>query len=206
MLQNSSDHFISLCEFRHASSLSNSLIVQTATKKFMETVGYIILTPTTSPVVRERLVDVLAAAAFTFHGPGKEGFQSTWRRVRPPTKPEDGIPFDKDDAMFEPTQGNRSRILTSPVPQATYMNTHHSPQVLQPNTVRRDSDQGRAGRQQGHSREPSHKADRGLNSPGEDTRKLSEECEVALYSSRILNEALAYSTPQFFRRNPVVKV
>ena len=172
----------------------------------METVEYIILTPTTSPVVRERLVDVLAAAAFTFHGPGKEGFQSTWRRVRPPTKPEDGIPFDKDDAMFDPTQGNRSRTLTSPVPQVTYMNTHHSPQVLQPNTVRRDSDQGRAGRQRGHLWEPSHKADRGLSSPEEDTRKLFEECNWALYSSRILNEALANSTPHIFSRNPVIKV
>ena len=37
-------------------------------------------------------------------------------------------------------------------------------------------------------------------------RKLFEECEVALYSSRILNEALAYSTPDFFSRNPVIKV
>ena len=55
-------------------------------------------------------------------------------------------------------------------------------------------------------RKPSRTADRGLISPEEDTRKLFEECEVALYSSRILNEALAYSTPQFFSRNPVVKV
>ena len=51
--------------------------------------------------------------------------------------------------------------------------------------------------------EPSRKADRG---PEEDMRKLFEECEVALYSSRILNEALAYSTPDFFSRNPVIKV
>ena len=37
-------------------------------------------------------------------------------------------------------------------------------------------------------------------------RRLFEECEVALYSCRILNEALAYATPESFRKNPVIKV
>ena len=201
MLLNSTDHFLSTCEFRRASPQFNSLIVQTATKKFMEAVEYVILYPTTSPVVRERLMDVLAAAAFTFHGPGKEGFQSTWRRVRPPTKPEDGIPFDKDDAMFDPTQGNRSRNLTSPVPQVTYVNTPNSPQVPRPSTVRQDS----AGRQRPNLPKPP-KPDRGLIPPDEDIRRLFEECEVALYGTRILNEALAFATPETFRRNPVIKV
>ena len=79
----------------------------------METVESVILASSTEPVVRDRLRDVLAAAAFTFHGPGKEGFQSTWGRVRPPDKPEDGIPFDMEDPMFNrtpsPDQGGRSR-------------------------------------------------------------------------------------------------
>ena len=189
----------------------NPLIVQTATKKFMETVEFVILSPTTSPVVRERLMDVLAAAAFTFHGPGKEGFQSTWKRVRPPNKPEDGIPFDMEDSMFDPTQGNRSRTLTSPAPQPTYVNTPHSPQVLRPNARRQDSDQGHGGRQQRGHRErelprPPRQADRRLIPPEEDMRRLFEECEVALYSCRILNEALAYATPESFRKNPVIKV
>ncbi len=37
-------------------------------------------------------------------------------------------------------------------------------------------------------------------------RRLFEECEVAVYSSRILNEALVYGTPETFRKNPVIKV
>jgi hypothetical protein len=69
----------------------------------METVESVILGPTTSTVVRERLIDVLAAAAFMFHGPGEEGFQSTWKRVRPPHKPEGGIPFDMENPMFNVT-------------------------------------------------------------------------------------------------------
>jgi hypothetical protein len=173
----------------------------------METVEYVILSPATSPVVRERLMDVLAAAAFTFHGPGKEGFQSTWRRVRPPNKPEDGIPFDMDDSMFDPTQGNRLRGLTSPVQQAAYVNAPQSPPVHRQNPRRQDSDPSR---QRNHrDRElpkPPRRADRGLIPFEEDMRRLFEECEVAVYNSRILNEALAFGTPESFRRNPVIKV
>ena len=66
----------------------------------MDTVESVILNPTSSPVVKERFLDVLAGAAFTFHGPCKEGFQSTWERVRPPNKPEEGIPFDMEDPML----------------------------------------------------------------------------------------------------------
>ena len=205
MLQNASDSFISLCEFRQASPRSNTLIVQTATKKFMKTVESVILSPATSPVVRERFIDVLAGAAFTFHGPGKEEFQSTWRRVRPLNKPEDGIPFNMDDLMFDPTQGYRSRAVTSPVPPVTDVNAPPSPQSHRPDMRLQDSDQGHGGRERGHLREPSRKADGRLILSEDDTR-IFEECEVALYSTRILFEALAYSTPRFFSRNPVIKV
>jgi len=69
----------------------------------MGTVESVIVSQTTAPVVRERLIDVLAAAAFMFHGPSEEGFQSTWKRVRPPHKPEGGAPFDMGDPMFNVT-------------------------------------------------------------------------------------------------------
>ena len=177
----------------------------------METVETVIQTATTEPVVRERLMDVLAGAAFMFHGPGKEEFQSTWKRVRPPNKPEQGIPFDLGDPMFDPMQGNRLRTLTRPAPQAIYVNTPHSPQVHRLNSRRQDSDQGHGGRQQrGHRdrefRGPPRQADRRLTQLEEDMLRLFEECEVALYSCRILNEALSYATPESFRKNPVIKV
>ena len=194
MLQNSSSHVIGPCGFSPALSPPrfNPLIVQTATKKFMETVEDFILSPTTSPVVRERLIDVLAGAAFTFH---VEGFQSTWKRVRPPNKPEDGIPFDMDDPMFDSTRGDRSRTLTSP--QVTYVNTPDSPQVQvhPPNTRPQYSDQSR------YQILPS-----GLISLEEDMRRLFEEREVAVYNTRILHEALMYTSPESFRRNPVIEV
>ena len=77
----------------------------------MENVESTILNPATSLVVKERLLDVLAAAAFAFHGPGREGFQSTWKRVRPPHKPEEGIAFDMNDRMFDPTDFKHSPAL-----------------------------------------------------------------------------------------------
>ena len=66
----------------------------------MHVIEFTILISTSSPVFKKRLMDILAGAAFTFHGPGKEGFQSTWKRVRPPNTPEEGIPFDTGDPMF----------------------------------------------------------------------------------------------------------
>ena len=177
----------------------------------METVEFVIQHRTTSPVVRERFIDVLAGAAFTFRDPGMEGFQSAWKRVRPPNKPEDGIPFDMEDSMFDPTQSNRLRTLTSPAPQAICVNTHHSPQVHRPNSRRQDSDQGPGGLQQrGHrDREPPRpprQGDRRLIPPEEDMRRLFEECDLALFRSRVLNDALAYATSESFRENPIIKV
>ena len=66
----------------------------------MDAVESVILAPNSSPVVKEELLDVLAGAAHTFRGVRREGFQSTWKRVRPRNKPEDGIPFDVHDPML----------------------------------------------------------------------------------------------------------
>lgn len=58
------------------------------------------MAPTTSPVVRERLLDVLASAAYTYgRNPGKEGFAQTWKRVRPSWKAEEVRIY----ACFEPS-------------------------------------------------------------------------------------------------------
>lgn len=182
----------------------------------MESVESVIISPVTSPVVRERLIEVLAAAAFTFHGPGQEGFQLTWKRVRPPNKPAGGIPFDMQDAMFDPTMTGRARTFTSPTPQGTYGNTPLSPPVHGPNTRRQDSDQVHGSRlrnrrdrelpQTPRTPQPPRRRDREYIPPEEDMRRLFEECEVALYNTHIFNEALAYATPDSFRSNSVIKV
>ena len=180
----------------------------------METVEYVILYPTTSPVVRERLMDVLAAAAFTFHGPGKEGFQSTWRRVRPPTKPEDGIPFDKDDAMFDQTQGHRSQAITSPVPPVRCVNAPPSRAgTLNKRTNSKHEDSGHHDRGDWNG----NRRDRGVSHSRRQTdhdpissevymQRLFGECEIALGRTRLLKDALANAVPDSLHSNPIIKV
>ena len=62
---------------------------QASSKKFLDTLEEVLLSGGTSPVVRERLLDVLAAAAFTHPGNGKEGYRVLWRKVKPPHKPDE---------------------------------------------------------------------------------------------------------------------
>ncbi|KAF7373380.1 hypothetical protein MSAN_00547600 [Mycena sanguinolenta] len=85
MLRNSSDVFIRWCTSR----------------KFLDTLEDLLISPCTSPAVRERVMDILAAAAYA-SGPKKEaGFRGLWRRVKPHDKPEEGLPFDTDAALFD---------------------------------------------------------------------------------------------------------
>ncbi|KAJ7141849.1 hypothetical protein C8R43DRAFT_1016600 [Mycena crocata] len=86
MLRNSSDTFIS----------------QSTSRKFLDTLEDLLTSSRTSPVVRERVMDVLAAAAYASGSKKDAGFRGLWRRVKPRDKPEEGMPFDTDDAMFNP--------------------------------------------------------------------------------------------------------
>ncbi|KAG8845429.1 hypothetical protein FRB91_001758 [Serendipita sp. 411] len=81
---------------------SETFILQTSSRKFLENLEDVINAETTSPVVRERLLDVLASAAYKFGKmPGKEGFAAIWRKVRPSWKPAEGLPFDSLEGLFD---------------------------------------------------------------------------------------------------------
>ncbi|KAJ7715139.1 hypothetical protein B0H16DRAFT_1616986, partial [Mycena metata] len=83
---------------------TGTFITQSTAKKFLDTLENLLTSPNTIPVVRERAMDVLAAAAYTSGSSEKKdaGFRGLWRRVRPRDKPEEGMPFDTEDAMFNP--------------------------------------------------------------------------------------------------------
>ncbi|KIJ47354.1 hypothetical protein M422DRAFT_45885 [Sphaerobolus stellatus SS14] len=81
---------------------SPTFIHAASAKKFLEALEDVLTAPGTSPVVRERLFDVLAAAAYTHPGSPREGYRVLWRKIKPPNKPEEGIPFDDDEAMLNP--------------------------------------------------------------------------------------------------------
>jgi hypothetical protein len=76
MLRNSSELFVHQC----------------AKNKFLDTLDDVLTSQRTSPVVRERLLDVLAAAAYASSGtPHKNdsGFRLLWRKVKPVGKPDE---------------------------------------------------------------------------------------------------------------------
>ncbi|KAJ6476219.1 hypothetical protein C8R45DRAFT_373471 [Mycena sanguinolenta] len=83
MLRNSSDVFVCRCMSR----------------KFLDTLEDLLTSSHTSPVVRERVMDVLAAAAYA-SGPEDSGFRGLWRRVRPHDKPEEGVPLNTETSFF----------------------------------------------------------------------------------------------------------
>ena len=76
MLRNSSELFVHQC----------------SKAKFLDTLEDVLISQRTSPVVRERLVDVLAAAAYASSGAphkNESGFRLLWRKVKPPGKPDE---------------------------------------------------------------------------------------------------------------------
>ncbi|KAJ8083227.1 Rho guanine nucleotide exchange factor [Marasmius tenuissimus] len=113
MLRNSTDTFIG----------------QSTSRKFLETLEELLLSSRTNPVVKERVLNVLAAAAYASGisdnsllsaaiftlPPGctqrnakigiaeKDiGFCGLWKKVKPHNMPDEGMPFDTDDDMFNP--------------------------------------------------------------------------------------------------------
>lgn len=90
MLRNCSDVFISQhYRFLYVVTCSSFVPVQASAKKFLDNLEEVLMSGSTSPVVRERLLDVLAAAAFTHPGHGKDGYRGLWKKVKPPHKPDE---------------------------------------------------------------------------------------------------------------------
>ncbi|KAJ7202378.1 hypothetical protein GGX14DRAFT_370455, partial [Mycena pura] len=167
MLRYSSDTFIS-------QSTSES-------RKFLDTLEDLLSSTRTSPVVRERVMDVLATAAYvsgssqrlTLTNVSSEkdvGFRGLWRRVKPIDKPEEGVPFDTEDAMFNPPLGGVR------VPVFDYDNVPVAP------IPHRDRE---------HHRDPRHR----IIPPDEDMRRLFQECKMGVGNANLLSEALAMATP-----------
>jgi hypothetical protein len=76
MLRNSSELFVHQC----------------AKSKFMDTLEDVLASQRTSPVVRERLLDVLAAASYASSGSSHKSdssFRLLWRKVKPAGKPDE---------------------------------------------------------------------------------------------------------------------
>ncbi|KAF7326908.1 hypothetical protein MVEN_02584700 [Mycena venus] len=188
MLRNSSDTFIS----------------QSTSRKFLDTLEDLLTSSRTSSVVRERVMDVLAAAAYASGSKKDTGFRGLWRRVKPRDKPEEGIPFDTEDAMFNPP------LISGARPYAMYdydtsgINVNAAPSIV-PDTSpvsrappRKPSDNnpgsGENPERPRREREQSHR--RHIVPPDEDMRRLFQECKIGLGNANLLSQALAMATPE----------
>ncbi|KAK1219991.1 hypothetical protein PQX77_017263 [Marasmius sp. AFHP31] len=111
MLRNSTDTFIN----------------QSTGRKFLKTLEELLSSSRTNPVVKERVLDVLAAAAYASGSKKDTGFRGLWKKVKPHDKPDEGMPFDTDDAMFNPPTGadRRSYAESLPYPQPQLHSNHH---------------------------------------------------------------------------------
>ncbi|KAG2746000.1 hypothetical protein P692DRAFT_20782715 [Suillus brevipes Sb2] len=157
---------------------SDIFLTQISSRKFIDTLEDVLTSSRTSPVVRERLMEVLAAAAFiTSSRPhpspksepspfslkdrdrDRDGFRVLWTRLKPADKPDVGIPFDTEDAMFSP-----------------------------PIVPTRPPIEERPSRKSLHQR--------GVIPPDEDMKRLFQECKIAKGNATFLSEMLAYTKPE----------
>ena len=230
MLRNSSELFVHQC----------------AKSKFLDTLEDVLTSQRTSPVVRERLLDVLAAAAYASSGTSYKNestFRVLWRKVKPTGKPDEvrlflpcagpfeitetflqGVPFDPDDAMFNPPSPRRSTavsLTTTP----SYPPVH--PQALQPaappNTQPQaplqpqsqpPQPQPQTQAQTQTTPQPPPRARREAPGHGqlqrvipleEDMRRLFQECRFAQGNAQVLAEALAFASPEDLREKDIIK-
>ncbi|KAF8327325.1 hypothetical protein F5887DRAFT_924845 [Amanita rubescens] len=84
-------------------------------RKFLITLEGLITSSATSPVIRERLlllwrsvqISIRLSLLISVKGPKDSGFRRLWKKVKPADKPEEGVPFDIDDATSNAPRGPR---------------------------------------------------------------------------------------------------
>ncbi|CCM02123.1 uncharacterized protein FIBRA_04200 [Fibroporia radiculosa] len=168
MLRNSSDKFIWQC----------------ASRKFLDNLDEVINSPRTSPVVRERLLEVLAAAAYACGSDGKEvAFRTLWRKVKPADKPDEGVPFDTGDAMFYPPTPKHP----PPAPDHPLVAPTQRPPVTA-TTIKPKTSY--------HTR---------VIPPDEDMRRLFQECKVGRGNASLLSESLTFAKPEDLKQKDIIK-
>ncbi|KAI8972553.1 hypothetical protein BD414DRAFT_517884 [Trametes punicea] len=187
MLRNCSTRFVQYCTAR----------------KFLDTLEDVLTSSRTSPVVRERLLEVLAGAAYVSEK--DSGFKQLWRKVKPVDKPEEGVPFDTEDAMFYP-----------PTPRHSAGPNTLQPPILdaRPQPPSRPQSQPQLQREQtatpqrpppivtpGKTRSSRNR----VIPPEEDIRRLFQECKVGEGNAGLLSESLTYAKPEDLKTKDIIK-
>ncbi|THH31973.1 hypothetical protein EUX98_g2255 [Antrodiella citrinella] len=158
---------------------SGIFMTQSTSRKFLDTLEDVIQSPRTSPVVKERLLQVLAAAAYAgsarHNHLEKDPFRALWRKVKAPNQPDEGIPLDPEDAMLNPPV-----TAVTPLPETPRTATQKPPNK--------------------------HKPSSRIIPPEEDIRRLFEECKYAHGNASLLSDALVHARPEDLQGKAIIKV
>ncbi|QRW10666.1 TOM1-like protein 2 [Ceratobasidium sp. AG-Ba] len=174
----------------------------TTSRKFLGKIEEIALSPTTSPVIRDRLI---------------EPYQATWKKLRAQLKltlPVDGIELKADDPILNPTpyrppssmrhhsMNEHSQIdLNGSV---TAISQGMAEVVVDPARERNNTKEEDRERRREKSRRKNDMM-AGVISLEEDMRRLFEECEISRDNCKILAEALVYATPEILPSDPLIQ-
>jgi hypothetical protein len=83
---------------------SELFVYQCARRKFLDTLKDILTSQRTSPIVRERLLDILAAATYASSGTSHKevsSFRVLWRQFKPAEKPDEVGSYSPLASSFE---------------------------------------------------------------------------------------------------------
>ncbi|KAG6826545.1 hypothetical protein H0H92_015413 [Tricholoma furcatifolium] len=170
---------------------------QCTTRKFTDTLEDLLTSSRTSPVVRERVLDVISAAAFA--SGRTSSFKPLWKRVKPHDKPDEGEPILDDDAMFIPPLSARQ----------SYENNynHNIPQyVVQPDPPPTATDYPSTPTPTANNHPRKHKESRNrIIPPDEDIRRLFQECKIGQGNASLLSQALILTKPEDLKTKDVIR-
>ncbi|KAK7055193.1 hypothetical protein R3P38DRAFT_2845741 [Favolaschia claudopus] len=178
---------------------SETFINQSTSRKFLDTLEDLLTSTRTIPVVRERVMDVLAAAAYASGSKKDTGFRGLWRRVKPRDKPEEGMPFDTEDAMFNPPLLAVAASTVSPPPIVYHDATPivpDTPPVSRPPPRKRKTSDNHPGADNNTNSKPHRSHRHQIIPPDEDMRRLFQECKIGVGNANLLTQALVVATPE----------
>ncbi|KAH9893941.1 hypothetical protein C8Q73DRAFT_745604 [Cubamyces lactineus] len=179
---------------------SSKFVYHCSSRKFLDTLEDVLSAPRTSPVVRERLLEVLAAAAYASDKDG--GFKAVWRKVKPADKPDEGVPFDTEDAMFYPATPRHSAGPNTLQPPVLDSRSHPP---SRPHSQPRTQQDGTTPQRPPATPNKSRSSRNRVIPPEEDIRRLFQECKVGQGNASLLSESLTYAKPEDLKSKDIIK-
>jgi len=190
-------------------------LVEATSPKFLAAVEDVITKPTTTPVVKARVLEVLSGATHAYPGlPPSNGplgfardkiggYGTLWKKVKPPGYPDDGIPFDPSDPMFSPPDINTHPKLPNNRPN--HRQHHDLPPLGSPKNNQHPTIHNTRANSKHRSRDSHDSHLQRIIPIEEDVKRLFEECEMAKGNAHVLNQALAYASPEELEENTVIR-